>query len=168
MTTKKETKENNVNVYDVKVKAIRVYQTDDTIRYRVQLDSIITGIQYDIVTGSYNEADVDYIDFVPRVLIAQCLEQIPGLDVVYTKKKEEGLRNGNTSGFGAAELQAVLRGASIKLQRTKFIAGDEYITNDGEMKTHEHAGYNTAINEIVLTPVMQKVIDKVIDNMFNV
>lgn len=157
----------NVVVYDVKVKSIRVYQADDTVRYRVQLDKAIIGIQCDVMTNQYIETDVDYIDFVPRVLIAQCLEKIPGLDVVYTKKKEEGLRNGNASGFGAAELQVVLRDAVMKLQRTKFVAGEEYTTANAEVKTHDHDGYNTAIADVVLSPRMQSVLDKVVENMFN-
>lgn len=157
----------NVVVYDVKVKSIRVYQADDTVRYRVQLDKTIAGIQRDVVTNQYVETEIDYVDFVPRVLIAQCLEKIPGLDVVYTKKKEEGLRNGNASGFGAAELQAVLRDATIKLQRTKFVVGEEYVTSNAEVKTHDHDGYNTAIDSVVLSSRMQNVLDKVVDNMFN-
>lgn len=157
----------NVTIYDVKIKSIRVYQSNDTIRYRAQLDKTITGIQKDTVTNQYIETNIDYIDFVPRVLIAQCLELIPGLDVVYTKKKEEGLRNANISGFGAAELQAILRDAAVRIERTKFITGEEYTTSDGEVRSHEHDGYNTTINNIVLSPKMQSMLDKVVDNMFN-
>lgn len=157
----------NVTIYDVKIKSIRVYQANDTIRYRVQLDKTITGIQRDAVTNQYTETDIDYIDFVPRVLVAQCLELIPGLDVVYTKKKEEGLRNGNASGFGAAELQAILRDAAVKIERSKFVTGEEYTTSEGEVRSHEHDGYNTAIIDVALSPRMQIVLDKVVDNMFN-
>lgn len=165
--TKQVEEVSNVTIYDVKIKSIRVYQMNDSVRYRIQLDKTIIGIQRDAVSNQYVETEIDYIDFVPRVLIAQCLEKIPGLDVVYTKKKEEGLRNGNASGFGAAELQAVLRDAAIKLQRTKFVTGDKFVTSDGEVKNHDNDGYNTAINDVVLSPRIQSILDRVVDNMFN-
>lgn len=154
-------------VYDVKANSIRVYSSDDIIRYRIQLNTTIPGIRRNEVNGEYMETEIDYIDFVPAVLIAQCLEQIPGLDVIYTKKKEEGLRNGNSSGFGAAELQAVLRDAKISIERKKHVAGEEYTDRNAEVRTYEFDGYNTSITKIQLSQRMQIVLDKAIDSMFD-
>lgn len=167
MAKAKETEQSETLSYDVHVKSIRVYSVDDTVRYRVAIDTNIPGIQYDAVSTNYVETEVDYIDFVPRVLIAQCLEKIPGLDVVYTKKKEEGLRNGNASGFGAAELQAILRDAKVVLLRTRHEAGEEYTTSAGEIKTFDHVGYSTTVESVALSNRMQALLDKVVDNMFD-
>ena len=64
--------ENEVSVINVVVKAVRVYSTGDNVRYRVQFDSPFQGYAKDI-NGNYNLTEIDYIDFVPSVLIAQCL-----------------------------------------------------------------------------------------------
>ena len=77
---------------NAKVQNIRVYSNGDSIRYRVTFDQPFNAIARN-ADGEYIEAQVDYIDFVPRVLIAQCLSIIEGLDLMYTKKKEQGLRN---------------------------------------------------------------------------
>lgn len=153
---------------NIKVKAVRVYNDNDSaLRYRLQLDEAIDAIVRDSVTGEYVDAKVDYIDFLPRVLIAQMLNHVVGLDLMYTKKKEEGLRNGIASGFGAAELQAVLRNAVVTIERTKFEVGSEYTTSDGEVKTHEHAGYNTAITAVKVSELVQSKLDALLDKMFD-
>lgn len=148
-----------------KVQNIRVYSNGDSIRYRVTFDQSFNAIARN-ADGDYVETQVDYVDFVPRVLIAQCLNIIEGLDLMYTKKKEQGLRNGGDGGFGAAELQIVLRGAKVTMERTKFEVGDEYADADGVVKTHEHAGYNTAITDVVVTERVQSKLDTIIDKMF--
>lgn len=169
-TTTKAAEENVetpvVNTIKTKVAGIRVYSNGDSIRYRVQFEDSFTAI---IKQGDeYVEAEVDYIDFIPRVLIAQCLSIVEGLDLLYTKKKEQGLRNDDATGFGAAELQVVLRKATIVLERTKFIAGEEYTDSDGETQTHEHDGYNTVITDIIVTDKIQKKLDELIDKMFDI
>lgn len=151
---------------EAKVQNIRVYSNGDNIRYRVTLDTPFDAITRDM-NGDYIEAQVDYINFVPRVLIAQCLSIIEGLDLMYTKKKEQGLRNDGQGGFGAAELQVVLRGAKVTLERTKFAAGEEYTDADGIVQTHEHEGYNTKITDIKVTERIQAKLDALIDKMFD-
>lgn len=151
---------------NVKVKNVRVYSNGDSIRYRVTFDQLFDAIARN-ADGEYAETLVDYIDFVPRVLIAQCLSIIEGLDLMYTKKKEQGLRNDGQSGFGAAELQIVLRGAKITMERNKFEAGSEYADADGVVQTHEHAGYNTSITNIQVTERIQAKFDALIDKMFD-
>ena len=151
---------------NAKVQNIRVYSNGDSIRYRVTFDQSFDAIIRN-ADDEYVETQVDYIDFIPRVLIAQCLNIIEGLDLMYTKKKEQGLRNDGNGGFGAAELQVVLRGAKITMERNKFEAGSEYADADGVAQTHEHSGYNTAITDIVVTERIQAKLDTLIDKMFN-
>lgn len=149
---------------NAKVQNIRVYSNGDSIRYRVTFDQEFTAIVRN-ADGDYVESEVDYIDFVPRVLIAQCLSCVEGLDILYTKKKEQGLRNDASSGFGAAELQVVLRGAKITLERTKFEAGSEYADADGVVQTHEHSGYQTTITNIVVSDKIQARLDALADSI---
>lgn len=151
---------------NAKVQNIRVYSNGDNIRYRVTFDQSFTAIVRN-ADGEYVESQVDYIDFIPRVLIAQCLSVVEGLDLMYTKKKEQGLRNDGQGGFGAAELQVVLRGAKVTMERTKFEAGSEYADADGVVHTHEHAGYNTSITDVVVTERIQSKLDALIDKMFD-
>lgn len=151
---------------NAKIQNIRVYSNGDSIRYRVTFDQSFDAIARN-ANGEYVETQVDYIDFVPRVLIAQCLSVIEGLDLMYTKKKEQGLRNDANGGFGAAELQVVLRGAIVTMDRNKFEAGSEYADADGVAKTHEHAGYNTTLINVVVTERIQAKLDALIDKMFD-
>lgn len=161
-----ETKVTNKTSLTTKVSSIRVYSNGDSIRYRVQFADAFTAIVKQ--NDDYVEAQVDYIDFIPRVLIAQCLSIVEGLDLLYTKKKEQGLRNDSESGFGAAELQVILRNATVKLERTKFLAGEEYADADGVVHTHDHDGYNTVISDITVTDKIQAKLDALIDKMFDI
>lgn len=149
---------------EAKVQNIRVYSNGDSIRYRVTFDQSFDAIVRN-ADNDYVESTTDYIDFVPRVLIAQCLSIVEGLDIIYTKKKEQGLRNDANGGFGAAELQVILRNAKVTMERTKFDAGSEYTDSDGFVQTHEYAGYNTVIKDIVVSERIQAKLDQMIDNM---
>lgn len=151
----------------VGVKSVRVYSADDNIRYRVQFDTMIDAIVRDRETDEYVESQVDYIDFVPSVIIAQCLNIVDGLDLMYTKKKEQSLRNGSDNGFGATELQVVLGKAKMTLERTRFEAGDEYTDRDDTVQTHEYAGYNTNITAIKVSERIQVKLDALIDSIFD-
>lgn len=155
------------NEFTTKVKSIRVYSNGDSIRYRVTFDQSFDAIGRN-EDGDYVDTQVDHIDFVPRHIIAQCLNIIEGLDLMYTKKKEQALRNEGQGGFGAAELQIVLRNAKITLVRTKFEAGSEYTDSDGNVQTHEYAGYNTNIKDIVVTERVQAKLDKLMDSVFEI
>lgn len=150
------------------VKSVQVYGNGDNgLRYRVTLDTAITGIKKNTVTDAYEEAQIEYIDFVPSVLFAQCINNVEGLDLMYTKKKENGLRNGGDSGFGAAELQVILSGAKLDIKRVKFEVGDEYTDREGIVQTHENAGYNTDIVKIKVSERVQKKLDAMFDSMFS-
>lgn len=159
--------ENKVSVIDVVVKAVRVYSTGDNVRYRVQFNSPFQGYAKDM-NGDYNLTEIDYIDFVPSVLIAQCLNIVEGLDILYTKKKEAGLRSNGVTGFGAAELQAVLRNARMQLKRKHFSTGEEYVTEDGEVRTHEHDGYSTSVMYIRVTERVQTKLNDMVDKILEI
>lgn len=156
--------------YDVKVESVRVYATSDSIRYRVMFDKTIPGIatKVDQTTGEivYEEAEINYIDFQPKVLIAQCLSLMPGLTCVYMRKQENALRAGTGDGFGAAQLSYLLQGANITIERTKFVEGEVYTTADGTTAQHRHDGYSTRIADIEITANAQKILDKAIENLF--
>lgn len=149
-----------------KVKSVKVNSDADNIRYTVQFDTMFDAITRNRETEEFEENKVDYIAFVPSVLIAQSLELVEGLDLMYTKKKETALRNDQSNGFGATELHVVLRNAKIEFTRTRFEQGDEYTTRDGEVFTHEYAGYNTDITKIVVTEKIQNKLDDLLDSIF--
>ena len=142
---------------------VKVWSNGDSIRYRLTFKESFDGIQK--VNDEYVETSVNYIDFVPNYLIACVQRDVSGVDVLYTKRKEEGLRNGNASRFGAAELQVILRGATIDVERNKFAAGDEYTTTDGEVLQHENSGYNTEIVDIQVTDKVQDKLDAIADSV---
>jgi len=158
----------NVVLIPCGVKSVQVYGTGDSaVRYRVGLNVAIDAIKKDD-NGDYVNAQVDYIDFIPRVLIAQCIAHVIGLDLMYTKKKENGLRNDNAVGFGAAELQVILRGAKLEIERTKFAVGDEYTDSAGDVHTHENEGYNTNITKIKVSDKVQDKLDGMFDDIFKI
>lgn len=155
-------------IVSTSVKNVQVFGAGDSaLRYRVTFDTMFTAMKKNYETEEYEEAQVDYIDFVPRVLIAQVINLVPGVDVMYTKKKEQGLKNDNGTGFGAAELQVILRGSKLKIERTKFDVGSEYTTADGKVEVHENAGYNTNITEIKVSDRIQGKLDDIIDSVFD-
>lgn len=159
----------NEVIISCSVKSVQVYgNADSSIRYRVTLDTEIDAMKKDYDSGEYAIASVDYIDFVPRVLIAQCINLVDGLDLMYTKKKENALKNDNASGFGAAELQVILRGAKLDIKRTKFEVGSEYTNGQGETVTHENAGYNTDLIKIKVGDRVQTNLDRLIDSVFDI
>lgn len=166
MATKKAETAVKEQIIDCALKNVQVYSGSDRIRYRLVIDTHIDAIVRNRETDTYEEGSVDYIDFVPRVLIAQCLANVEGLDLLYTKKKEQGLRNDNASGFGASELQVILRGAKLEIKRTRFEVGDEYTDGDGVVHVHDHAGYNTDIVSIKVSERIQLKLDGMIDDMF--
>ena len=127
---------------NVTIIGLRVWSNGESIRYRLQTKEKFTAIIKQ--NDEYLESEVDYIDFVPSYLKACVIAHIPGADILATKKTETALKNGESNGFGAAELQVLLRNAQMVVERTKYAAGDEYVVND-EVLQHQHDGYNTEI-----------------------
>lgn len=153
---------------NVTVANVRAYANDDSIRYRVSFKEKIDAIVKN-ADGEYVDGQVDYIDFVPSVLIAQCINQIEGLGFIYGSNKEQGLRNGNDAGFTAAHLTLIVAGATFELQRERFEEGEEYADMNGAViGTHGHAGYSTDIVGITLTEKSQARIDKVLDKALGI
>jgi hypothetical protein len=153
---------------NVTVTNVRAYANNDAIRYRVSFKEKIDAIVKNDA-GEYVDGQVDYIDFVPSVLIAQCIQHIEGLAFIYGNSKEQGLRNGNDAGFTAAHLTLIVAGATFELERDKFAEGDEYADTNGDIiGTHGHAGYDTKIVGITLTEKAQARVDKVLDKALGI
>lgn len=155
-----------IRVMKTTVKNVRVFGVEDSVRYRVEFADTFKGIRK--IDGEYQEVDVNHVDFVPRHLIAICIDKIEGLDLLYTQRKEKGLRNSNAAGFGAADLAVVLRGATFDMERVAFAAGEEYTTNDGNTAVHEYDGYNTVVNDISVSERVQAKLDNIIDKFFEI
>lgn len=148
---------------NVTTNAIRVWSNGDSIRYRLQTNEEFDGI---VKNGDiYQEAKINYVDFVPSYIIARMLVLVPGADLIHTKKNEQALRNNSEDRFGAAEIQALLRGAKLTLERVKFEAGDEYTTTDGEVMQHTYAGYNTEIVDIQVSDRIREKLDDLFDSI---
>lgn len=153
-----------MNTLNVTFKSIRVYNdVNGDIRYRVTFNENFSA--YTKADGEYIKAEVDYIDFRPKVLIAQLLANVDNLHIVYTKKQEAALRGNSASGFGAAEIGAILTKAKLVLERTEFVAGEEYTNADGEIVTHEHDGYNTNIIEVKVSDNVSTILQQAAMNL---
>lgn len=144
--------------------AIRVMAWGNSIHYRVEFKESFVGIAKDSL-GNYSETEVNYVDFTPQHLIAVVLSLVEGANLLYLKKKEQGLRSEGVSAFGAAELSVLLRGATVELNRQRFEAGDEYVDKDGNVLVHEHAGYNTGIDDIRVSSRIQEKLDALADSI---
>ena len=46
--------------------------------------------------------------------------------------------------------------------------GEEYVTSDGEVRTHEHNGYSTSIVDIRVTERVQTKLDDMLDKMLEI
>lgn len=147
-------------------KSIKVSGDEDQVLYTVQLDRKIDGIARNRDTDEYEEKEIDYIHFNPSVLIAQTMALVEGVDAMYNSSKETSIRGGKAGHFGSAQLQIIYSGAKVTIQRTKFNKGDEYTDRDGNIQVHENDGYNTDITKVEVTDKVQKLLDKVIENLF--
>lgn len=154
-----------METYKVKFQRISVYGDIDNIRYRVILDQDIPG--YKIGTnGQIIRSTVNYIDIAPSALIAQTIRCEPNLGIIQAYLVEKNLRgSGKRVGIDAAQLQAYLTDADVTLERSEFHPGEEYITSDGEVRTHEFDGYTTTIKDIVVTANAERIFDRAIDRI---
>lgn len=145
---------------DAKIVAIRVYNGENGIMYRVTLDKSFNAIVKQ--NDEFVDGVVNYVDFKPAVLIAQIINNIEDLGTIYSHQKEKCLVTGGEP-FTAAILGAYINGSDITIERTKFVAGEEYTDRDGATLVHEHDGYNTEVVSIKLTDKGQARIDRKID-----
>lgn len=147
---------------EAKILNVSVNAFEGELKYHVTFDKTFEAIVKND-DDNYVESTADYIAFVPKVLIAQALELVPNLSIMYNMMKESSLRNGEKNTFGATQLTIILRDAEVTLEREKHKAGEEYINADGETKTLEHDCYFTTIKKIKVTDKATKVLDRVLD-----
>lgn len=135
-------------------------------RYRVFFDTQFTAlIEKD---NDYIESMVDYIDFVPKYLIAQCCDKIDGFSLFYTKRKENAARHLNGNDFGAAELHAILNGATISFNRIKRLKDSEYTDINGNVCILQHDKYDTDILSIEVSNKIKVIFDRMIDKLLEI
>lgn len=154
-----------METYKVKFQRISVYGDIDNIRYRIILDKYIPGYKID-TNEQIVKSTVNYIDIAMSALIAQTIRCIPDLGIIHAYLVEKNLRRtGKRIGICAAQLQAYLTDADVTLERTEFHPGEEYITSDGEVHTHEFDGYTTTIKDIVVTAKAERILDCIVDRI---
>ena len=147
---------------EAKILNVSVNAFEGELKYHVRFDKSFEAIIKDD-DDNYVEGTADYVDFIPRVLIAQALDLVPNLSIMYSMMKESALRNGDKNTFGATQLAIILRDAEVTLEREKHIAGEEYKDADGNTKTLEHDCYFTVIKGIKVTDNATKILEKVLD-----
>lgn len=146
------------------VKGLRTIETETGVAYRVEVNDTFPAIIKD--GDKYIEGEANYVSFQPRVLIAQVLSIVNGADILYIRRHEAAIRSGSAD-FGAAELTAILRGAKITLERTRFESGEEYNVGD-EVRTHEFSGYNTQITSIEVSARVARQMDALADSVLSI
>lgn len=145
---------------NAKIVSVHVYNGENGIMYRVTFDRSFDAIVKQ--NDEFVDGVVNYVDFKPAVLITQIINNVEDLGTIYSHQKEKCFVTGGEP-FTAAILGAYINGADITIERTKFVAGEEYTDRDGAILVHEHNGYNTEIISIKLTNKGQTRIDRKID-----
>lgn len=123
-----------------------------TVVFNEQFDGIVQ-----VDDNQYAETKIDSISFSSSYLHQAVINLLPGVDLLYTAKRQEG------KSF-ATSVVALLKDAKITIKRNKFAAGDTYITNDGEELTHQYDGYSRDILDIEVSARVQKQLDRILDD----
>ena len=113
----------------------------------------------------YEDGRTNRITFNSRYFKYLVLNLIPDLAIIYEDAREKADANDEAFVFTCAKLSKYLQNAKIKLVRTKFNAGDEYVDQNGEVHTHNNAGYDTVVDDIILDPKGEKRLERDIDNI---
>lgn len=113
----------------------------------------------------YKDGRTNRITFNSRYFKYLVLNLIPDLAIVYEDAREKANANDETFVFTCAKLSKYLQNAEIKLVRTKFNNGDEYVNQNGEVRQHNNAGYDTVIEDITLDVKGEKRLERDIDNI---
>lgn len=148
--------------YHVKVK--NIIFTETLFKYqkrRVILNQKITGLKQNS-PNNYIETDVDYFDIPFELLLKQSLANIESLTTFYIKKEKQATPNAPMA-FGTAELSAVLQHADLTIERIKHFAGEKYTLFNGATSIYQYDWYETIITSIKITPQMQQLLDKAIN-----
>lgn len=107
--------------------------------------------------NQFAEAKIDSISFNSSYVHQSVINLLPGVDLLYTAKKQEG------KSF-ATSVMALLKDAKMTIKRDKFAAGDTYVTDDGEELEHQHDGYSRDILDIEVSTRVQKQLDRILDD----
>lgn len=147
-------------------------------KYIVTFTDSFKGFVLNKESGEYVESDINQIMFTPRYFKAIAFDCVDGLSFINDCKMQAAYNNAvkeaatknvgfeaPRNSFGFAELNLLLKGAEITLVRSRFSAGDEYTLDSGETATHEHDGYNTEVENIVVSAAGQARIDAMVDRM---
>lgn len=145
---------------NAKIVSVRCYDGEDGIMYRVTLDKSFDAIVRQ--KDEFIDGVVNYVDFKPSVFIAQIINHIEDLGIIYSHQKEKCLVTGGEP-FTAAILGAYINGSDITIERTRFAAGEEYTDRNGATLVHEHDGYNTEIVAIKVSDKGQARMERKID-----
>ena len=107
--------------------------------------------------NQFAEAKIDSISFNSRYIHQSVINLLPGVDLLYTAKKQEG------KSF-ATSVMALLKEAKLTIKRDKFASGEKYVTADGEELEHMHDGYSKDILDIEVSDRVQKQLDRILDD----
>ena len=140
------------------------FVSNEKVMYRLMFKESFDGIIKD-ENGDYVESSVAHVDVQPSYLHGVVMSQHPAVGILYQKRKDAATRNNTSVDFGTAELSVIFRDATFDIERTKFVAGEEYTTSDGETFQHEFDGYNTNIVEIHVSDKVQKKLDEIEDKV---
>ena len=113
----------------------------------------------------YEDGRTNRITFNSRYFKYLVLNLIPDLAIIYEDAREKANANDETFVFTCAKLSKYLQNAKIKLVRTKFNAGDEYVDQNGEVHQHSNSGYDTVVDDITLDAKGEKRLERDIDNI---
>ena len=110
----------------------------------------------EVAENQYAEAQIDSISFNKSYLHQSVINLVTGVDLLYSAKKSEN------KSF-APTIMALLKNATVTINRDKFNIGDKYVTLDGEEKQHEYQGYSRDIIDIQVTKAVSELLDNVIN-----
>lgn len=113
----------------------------------------------------YENGQADYITFNSKYLKYLVLNLLSDLAIIYEDAREKANTNGEIFVFTAAKLKKYIKNAKIKLVRTRFNKGDEYVDQNGEIHQHSNAGYDTIVEYIVLDDKGAKLLEKDVDKI---
>lgn len=113
----------------------------------------------------YENGQADYITFNSKYLKYLILNLVPDLAMIYEDAREKAEANGEIFVFTAAKLKKYIQNARIKLVRTKFNKGDEYVDQNGEVHQHNNDGYNTVVEDIDLDVKGAKLLERDVDKI---
>ena len=123
-----------------------------TVVFKEEFDGMVQ-----LEDDQFAEAKIDSISFNSSYVHQSVINLLPGVDLLYTAKKQEG------KSF-ATSIMALLKDAKLTIKRDKFAKGSTYVTADGEELEHLHDGYSKDIIDIEVSDRVQKQLDRILDD----